>query len=224
MSAIFSPSLMCANYDHLQQEIASLEAAGADRFHLDLMDGQFVPNFAMGLEDIRCVCRHAHIPTELHLMICRPGQYIDSFARAGVDLIYIHPESDRHPATVLQKIVEAGIEPGIVLSPGTSIESVTELLRIVEHVMIMGVNPGHAGQIYLPYIDQKIERLLRLKPRLGLELSIDGACSAQRIVEWSEKGVDGFVLGTAALFGKPGSYEEIFASLRDAVGEGGGTG
>lgn len=197
---------MCANYENLKDEIQLLEEAGADRFHLDVMDGYYVPNFAMGLEDIRCICKLSDIPTELHLMIREPSKYIDLFASAGVDAIYIHPEADYHPTTAIQKIIEAGKVPGIVLNPGTSIESVIELLQIVDKVMVMGVNPGHAGQIYLPYVDQKLERIIKLKDKYNIEISIDGACSKERIKKWSDKGIDAFVLGTAALFGHSGSY------------------
>lgn len=214
MAVIFSPSLMCVNCEHLADEVALLEDAGADRFHLDIMDGHFVPNFAMGYGDVKCVCAKTKLKTELHLMIEEPARYIELFAATGVDMIYIHPESDYHPGTVIQKILETGAEPGIVLSPGTSIETVIELFNIVKHIMVMGVNPGHAGQIYLPYVDKKILKLLELKDTYGLDISIDGACTKEIVQKWSALGVDEFVLGTAALFGKPGSYKEKMLDLR----------
>lgn len=213
--AIFSPSLMCARYENLAEEVQLLEEAGADRFHLDVMDGRFVPNFAMGLGDIRCVVKAAKIETELHLMIERPSEYVSLFASTGVDIIYIHPEADFHPTTAIQKIIETGKTPGIVLNPGTSIESVIELLNIVKKVMIMGVNPGHAGQVYLPYVDKKIEKILKIKDEFELEISIDGACSAEKITKWNIMGIDGFVLGMNALFGKDGTYSENIKCLRD---------
>lgn len=213
-----SPSLMCAQYDSLKNEISQLEKAGADCFHLDVMDGVFVPNFAMGLEDIKCICRLSTIPTELHLMINHPSNYIELFANTGVDTIYIHPESDYHPTTAIQKIIEMGKKPGIVLNPGTSIESIIELLNIVSKVMIMGVNPGHAGQVYLPYVDKKIEKLVKIKDDYCIEITLDGACSLERIKEWYPRGVDGFVLGTAALFGKQESYSYTIRNIRESVG------
>lgn len=216
--AIFSPSMMCARYENLAEEVHLLEQAGADRFHLDVMDGRFVPNFAMGLGDIRCVTAVSHIETELHLMIERPSEYIPLFASTGVDIIYIHPESDYHPTTAIQKIIEMGKTPGIVLNPGTSIESVIELLNIVKKVMIMGVNPGHAGQVYLPYVDKKIDKFIEIKDKYGLELTIDGACSTDKISKWSHAGVDGFVLGTSALFGMMDAYQESMMHLRELCG------
>lgn len=212
--AFFSPSMMCARYGNLAEEVRLLEEAGSDRFHLDIMDGRFVPNFAMGLGDIRFVAEHSRIETELHLMIERPGEYISLFAATGADIIFIHPESDYHPTTAIEKILEAGKTPGIVLNPGISIESVIELFNVVKKVMIMGVNPGHAGQVYLPYVDKKIEKILRIKDEYGLEISIDGACDPSKISRWSKLGIDGFVLGTSALFSQAGTYQENIMRLR----------
>lgn len=214
--AIFSPSLMCAQYGELKQEVRLLEEAGADRLHLDVMDGNYVQNFAMGMGDIKYIAQASNLETELHLMIKHPSRYIDQFADAGVNIIYFHPDSDYHPTTVIEKILKAHKTPGIVLNPGTSLASVTELFYVAKRVIIMGVNPGHAGQIYLPYVDQKIRQSLEIKEKYGLEIMIDGACSLDKIAKWSLAGVDGFVLGTAALFGKTGTYKENIQKLRMA--------
>lgn len=208
---------MCADFSNLAEEVRQLEKAGADRFHLDIMDGRYVPNFAMGIGDVRSICKIAEIPSEIHLMIEEPGRYIGLFAETGAEYIYFHPESDRHPATVIEKIRDAGAKAGIVLNPGTSLGAVEELLYIVDHVILMGVNPGHAGQIYLPYVDRKLNKLLALKQEFNLEISLDGACSEAMVRKWAPRGVDGFVLGTAALFGRGKKYKEIIDSLRMAA-------
>ena len=104
-----SASMMCANYANLEQEIRSLEQGGIDSFHIDIMDGQFVPNFCMGIQDLKCIRRLTDKPVEVHLMIKRPLSYLKVFIDAGVDVIYVHPEADYHPATTLQTIISAGV-------------------------------------------------------------------------------------------------------------------
>lgn len=210
----YSASMMCANYGHLENEVKILEDAGIDSFHIDIMDGQFVPNFAMGLQDLEFIRKATKKEVEVHLMIKKPGSYLDLFINRGVDTIYIHPEADYHPSTTLQKIIEAGIKPGIAINPGTSIESILELLYIVDKVLIMSVNPGHAGQIYLPYVGQKVDKLLAMKDEYNIDVYWDGACGMDKIETFAPKGMKGFVLGTTVLFGKNRSYGDILADLR----------
>jgi ribulose-phosphate 3-epimerase len=201
--------------DDLRQAIMELEASGIDRFHLDLMDGVFVPNFSLGIQDIETICRLSSKKTEAHLMIANPGKYVQKFADLGVDIIYIHPESDYHPSTVIQMIAEAGAQPGVVLSPGTSVESARDLLRISDYVLVMGVNPGQAGQRFLPYVDEKVMQLVELKEEYGFELGLDGGCSPQHIERFHRLGVDSFVLGTASLFRQGLPYIETMKELRN---------
>lgn len=212
------PSMMCANYSNLEREIQMLESAGADIFHLDVMDGQYVSNFGMGLQDIKFICGHASIKTEVHLMIEQPVRYIELFASCGVDIIYIHPESEYHAITTLQKIGELGLEAGIVLNPGTSVSSISELLNVVNRVMVMGINPGHAGQMYLPYAENKIAQLLELKSKYGFSIGMDGACNRENIKHLSGIGVENFVLGTAGLFYGDMNYQEHMRQIIDAIG------
>lgn len=213
------PSMMCARYGHLQNEIDSLQDAGADIFHLDVMDGHYVHNLGMGIQDIKYICSHSSIQTEVHLMIENPFEYIQLFADAGVDIIYIHPESEYHAITTLQKIQEMGLEGGIVLNPATAVTTITELLPVVKRIMVMGVNPGQAGQMYLPYAEKKIDQLIALKNQYDFSIGMDGACNIDRIVRLSKRGVQNFVLGTAALFNGDMDYKTRFVEINKALKE-----
>lgn len=212
MDKLLCPSMMCADFGNLSQEIELLEKAGADIFHIDIMDGKFVPNFGMGLQDLEFICKRAEIPTDVHLMIENPGEYVERFADMGVQIIYIHPEADVHSARTLQKIRDKGVKAGIAVNPGTVVETIMPLLSLADYVMVMSVNPGFAGQKYLDFVDEKIERLKQLQGRYSFRIMVDGACSPERIK--ALKGVDGFVLGTSALFGKGRDYGELLSELR----------
>lgn len=210
-------SMMCANYANLADEVKQLDEGGIDSYHIDIMDGRYVPNFAMGLNDLRTIRALTDKPLDVHLMVEHPSNNIDLFISSlkPGDTIYIHPEAEYHPSTTLKKVIDAGLIPGIAINPGTSVEYVYEILRIVDKVLVMSVNPGNAGQMYLPYVGKKIIKLLPIKEDIKFEIYWDGACSAERILEFAPKGVKGFVLGTTLLFGKDRSYGEILKDIRD---------
>ncbi len=210
-------SMMCANYGSLEKEVHDLETSGIDSFHIDIMDGRYVPNFAMSINDMRYIAGISKKPLDVHLMIEHPSNNIGLFLsnlRKG-DTVYIHPEAEYHPSTTLQRIIDAGMIPGIAVNPGTSVETVFEMLRIVKKVLVMSVNPGNAGQMYLPYVGKKITKLLSIKEDMDFELYWDGACSAGRIKEYAPRGVKGFVLGTTLLFGKDRPYKETLRNIRE---------
>ncbi len=216
MNFELTASMMCADYGKLEQEVRDLEIGGIDSFHIDIMDGRYVPNYAMSLNDMRYIAGATKKPLDVHLMIEHPNNTIMLFLenlRRG-DTIYIHPEAEYHPSTTLQKVINAGMIPGIAINPGTSVETVMELLRIVKKVLVMSVNPGNAGQMFLPYVGEKIAKLLTMKEDMDFELYWDGACSAQRILEYAPRGVKGFVLGTTLLFGKDKPYGETLKNIR----------
>ncbi len=210
-------SMMCANYGHLAKEVKALEEGGIDSFHIDIMDGRYVPNYAMSLNDMSYIASATKKPLDVHLMVEHPNNTVHLFLnnlREG-DTVYIHPEAEYHPSTTLQKIINAGMIPGIAINPGTSVETVMEMLQIVDKVLVMSVNPGNAGQMFMPYVRKKYMKLLELKEEMGFEIYWDGACGADKIKEFAPLGVKGFVLGTTLLFGQKASYKETLKKIRN---------
>lgn len=214
---LISPSMMCANFSNLEKEVKDLEEAGADIFHIDFMDGQFVPNFGMGLQDFEYIRSVTDKLVDVHLMIQNPGDYVELFADMGADIIYIHPEVDMHPARTLDKIHAKKKKAGIAINPGTSLEGVKELLPLIDYLLIMTVNPGFAGQSYLDYVQPKIEKAIELGKKYEFKTMVDGAISEERILKLSSYGVEGFILGTSILFDKEESYKTILTNVRKKV-------
>ena len=215
MKKLLCPSLMCADFSKLQDEVEKLDKAGIDIFHIDFMDGSFFPNFGMGLQDFDMVRASTQKKVDVHLMIQNPSKYVEMFATRGADIIYIHPEADQQAARTLEDIRKLGKKAGIAINPGTAVETIFELLPLVDYVMVMTVNPGFAGQKYLEYVNPKIEKLIKLGADFDFEVMVDGAVSLEKIRKLSENGVSGFVLGTSALFGKKEKYKEIISKIRN---------
>lgn len=215
MNIEYSASMMCANFACLKDEVKQLEDAGVDIFHIDIMDGSFVDNFGMGYQDMKFIKNNTSKQVEAHLMVSKPYNYLDILFKLGIDIIYIHPEVDNDPATTIEKIKNHGAIAGIAINPGTSVPSIEELLNTVDRVLVLGVNPGHAGRQYQPYVDKKIEKLLSLKNEYNYEIYLDGAITIERINKWEKVGIKGFVLGSATLFGKEKAYKDIMNEIKN---------
>lgn len=208
--------MMCADFRSLEEEMTALEKANVDIYHIDIMDGKFVPNFGMGMQDLEYIRKATNKLVDVHLMIDNPSEYIDLFSEKGANIIYFHPETDMHPARTIDQIRANHVKPGIAINPGTSLAFVEPLLGLVDYVLVMTVNPGFAGQKYLTFVNDKIFDLCKLKEsgNHAFKVVVDGAISPEKVEELSKAGVEGFVLGTSALFGKGESYQTITEKLR----------
>lgn len=214
MTLLLSPSIMCANFSCLQNEVEKLNEAEVDMFHMDVMDGIYVPNFALGPEDYQTVRKNTDKKMDVHLMIENPHRFIRFFSDLGADIIYFCPEAEQQPAKTIEEIHLLGKKAGIAINTGISFGTVKELLPIIDYVLVMTVNPGFAGQKFQDFVLPKLCHFAQIKSEYGYTLGIDGAVSLNKIKQLHKKGVDNFILGTSALFGKNQSYKEIISEIR----------
>lgn len=219
MARLLCPSVYSVDFNQLQQSIQALDAANSDIFHVDIMDGHFVQNLALSPQDLRVVRGNTKKRVDVHLMIENPGRYIDLFIDCGADILYVHPESEVHIARTLDRIRTHGKQAGIAINPGTSVTTVQDLLPLVDYIMIMGVNPGFAGQKFLDYITPKIDQLAALRERYGFQTLLDGGINFDSLDRLSQLDIDGFVVGHDLLHNQPASsYAEILDRVRRITG------
>ncbi len=215
----FCPSMMCVDFSKLATELKELEKANVDMLHIDVMDGHFVPNFALGPEDIKAIRDLTDIDYDVHLMLSNPDQFIDLFAALGPKLMYIHAEAPPHLHRTLGNIQAKGIQSGLAINPGTPLSAIEDVLDVTDVILVMSVNPGFAGQKFIPNAFNRIERIIEMIEKQGTntKIAIDGAISPDVIERLGDK-VEYFILGTAGLFGKEGTYAETMENLR-ALGQ-----
>lgn len=194
-----APSILNANFLCLGEDIAAVTRGGAEFLHLDIMDGNFVPNISFGPEVASRIHGGTLLPLDVHLMIEHPHAFVDAFARAGAQRITVQVESTRHLDRVLQQIAEAGCKPCVTLNPGTAIETILPVLHKVAMVLVMSVNPGFGGQSLLPYTLDKVRRLRALRPEMDIQ--VDGGIKLENIAMVKEAGANIFVVGSA-IFGQ----------------------
>ncbi|EHL98651.1 ribulose-phosphate 3-epimerase [Acetobacteraceae bacterium AT-5844] len=213
---LIAPSLLAADFARLGEEVAAIEAAGADWLHLDIMDGHFVPNISFGPAVVKALRKHSRMPFDVHLMIAPADPYLAAFAEAGADLISLHPEAGPHLHRSLQTIKGLGKKAGVVLNPGTSPSTIEHVMDLLDLILVMTVNPGFGGQSFIHSQLPKIATLRKMIEASGREihLQIDGGVTDKTAPLCIEAGADVLVAGTA-VFGKP-DYAAAIAGLRKA--------
>ena len=212
------PSILSADFRCLGQQIAEVEQAGADRIHVDVMDGRFVPNITIGPLVVEAARKSTSLPLDVHLMIVEPERYLADFASAGADIILVHQETCPHLHRTVEQIKQLDKQAGVVLNPGTPIASLEEVIDLLDQVLIMSVNPGFGGQRFIGSSTPKVRRLQQLLQERGAQaaIEIDGGIDPTTAPAVVAAGASLLVAGSA-IFGAPGGPGEGVRRLRASL-------
>ncbi|TWT14450.1 ribulose-phosphate 3-epimerase [Streptococcus sp. sy010] len=193
-----APSILAADYANLATELKRIEETGVDYVHIDLMDGQFVPNISFGTDLVASMRKYSQLFFDCHLMVVQPERYIDALAQAGADMMTIHTESTVHIHGALQKIKASGMKAGVVINPGTPVSVLEPVLELVDQVLIMTVNPGFGGQAFIPEMMKKVEAVAAMREASGLDfdIEVDGGIDDTTIGLAKAAGANVFVAGS----------------------------
>lgn len=193
-----APSILAADYANFASELKRIEETSAEYVHIDIMDGQFVPNINFGADVVASMRKHSKLVFDCHLMVVNPERYVDAFAQAGADIMTIHAESTLHIHGALQKIKAAGMKAGVVINPGTPVSAIESVLSLVDQVLIMTVNPGFGGQAFIPEMLEKVAKVAQLRDEKGydFDIEVDGGVDNKTIKACYDAGANVFVAGS----------------------------
>ncbi|MCX4349472.1 MAG: ribulose-phosphate 3-epimerase [Alphaproteobacteria bacterium] len=209
---LIAPSILSADFGHLHNEISALDKAGADLIHIDVMDGHYVPNLTFGPGIIRQIRPYTSLPFDVHLMVDNPETAAGWFISAGADIVTVHAEACKHLDAVLNSIRERGCKAGVSLNPSTPETVLEYVLDKVDLILVMTVNPGFGGQVFLP---EQLKKIARIKSMIGsrdIKIEVDGGINAMTAAECSAAGADILVAGTAVFASK--DYRKNMDALR----------
>jgi ribulose-phosphate 3-epimerase len=214
---LIAPSILSADFANLAAEVKAVAKAGADWIHVDVMDGHFVPNITVGPMVVHALKKETALPLDVHLMISKPDEYIEEFAKAGARYLTVHQEATHHLHRTVTKIRELGVKAGVSINPATPVDTLLEILPYVDLVLVMTVNPGFGGQKMIQSCLGKIRALadLRRTQKLSFLIEADGGISEQNAAAVSLAGCDVFVAGSA-IFGK-GDYAAAIKGIRSKL-------
>lgn len=217
MAHLISPSLLSADFGNLQRDIEMVNRSQADWFHLDIMDGVFVPNISYGMPVIKAIKKYAKKPLDVHLMIIDPDRYIDDFQKAGADILTVHYETCNHLHRTVQNIKSKGMKAGVSLNPHTPVHLLKDIIADVDLVLIMSVNPGFGGQKFIPNAINKIKELKQLiiENNSNALIEVDGGVDQTNAKELVESGCDVLVAGSY-IFGAE-DQEKTIEGLKNLI-------